>query len=129
MSTQLPSTQGAMDSCITFEQLLHDFPLLMRKIDGIVKTLEEPPGQSKKGASQHAVEIPVSIKRASIITNLSVPTLYGKVSRREIPFNKRGSRLYFYESELATWIKQGRVKTVSEIEAEADAYLQTRKKA
>jgi hypothetical protein len=37
-------------------------------------------------------------------------------------------RLYFSKQDLFLWVKEGRRKTVSEIEAEADCFLQTKQK-
>jgi len=60
-----------------------------------------------------------TIQEASEFLNLSVPTIYSKVSRGEIPVMKQGKRLYFSSVELMQFIKDGRRKTNSEIEAEA----------
>lgn len=59
----------------------------------------------------------ININGASLITGLSVATIYSKVSKREIPYNKpKGSkRLYFSKSELTEFIKKGRVKTTEEV--------------
>lgn len=46
-------------------------------------------------------------------------TFYGYVHRKEIPFHKRGKKLYFLKSEIDEWLKAGRKKTVDEIEADA----------
>jgi len=60
--------------------------------------------------------------------NLSIPTVYSKVSRNELPVMKRGKRLYFSKLELLEYLKGGRKKSVAEIEAEADALLSKNKK-
>ncbi len=65
----------------------------------------------------------LTIQEASDFLNLKVPTLYSKVSRNEIPYMKRAKRLYFSKSELMEYIKEGRHKTVSEMEQEAGSYL------
>lgn len=70
----------------------------------------------------------LTIKEASEFLKLSVPTLYTKVSRNELPFMKQGKRLYFSSTELMDYIKQGRKKTDAEIQAEAEAYLSNNKK-
>lgn len=64
----------------------------------------------------------ININGASMITGLSVPTIYSKVSKREIPFSKpKGSkRLYFSKSELTEFIKTGRVKTAEEVYRDAE---------
>jgi predicted DNA-binding transcriptional regulator AlpA len=51
-------------------------------------------------------------------------TIYGKVSKRIIPFHKKGRELFFLKSEIDAWLKEGRRKTNREIEAEASEYLQ-----
>jgi hypothetical protein len=55
------------------------------------------------------------------------PTVYGWVHSSIIPFHKRAKKLFFLKSEIDTWLKTGRKKTVAEIAAEADQYLQTKK--
>ena len=70
----------------------------------------------------------LTIQEASKYLFLTVPTLYSKCSKREIPFCKRNGRLYFSSSELVDYIKQGRKKSNAEIEGEADTYLLTNKK-
>ena len=65
----------------------------------------------------------LTIQEAAKVINLSVPTIYGLVSRSEIPVCKKSKRLYFSKQELMTWIKSGRKKTNDEIEAEANKQL------
>jgi len=71
---------------------------------------------------------PLSISEAADFLNLSVPTLYSKVSRGELPVMKRGKRLYFSLPELSDYLKAGRKKSNAEIAAEADQYLIKSKK-
>lgn len=70
----------------------------------------------------------LTVPQAAEFLSLSIPTVYGLVSRAELPVNKRGKRLYFSKQELTDWIKQGRKKTLSETATEAEAYLIDRKK-
>jgi len=71
----------------------------------------------------------LTIQQAAEFLSLSVPTLYSKVSRGELPVMKRSKRLYFSRTELMEYIKEGRKKTNAEIEQEAEAYLLNNKKA
>lgn len=48
----------------------------------------------------------LTVKQVANLLSLSVPTIYGYVSRHEIPFSKRGKRLYFSKQDLMNWIKQ-----------------------
>lgn len=70
----------------------------------------------------------LTIQEASDFLKLSVPTLYSKVSRNELPYMKQGKRLYFSSKELMEYVKQGRKKTDVEIQAEADTYLSNKRK-
>nr|WKN35057.1 helix-turn-helix domain-containing protein [Tunicatimonas sp. TK19036] len=60
----------------------------------------------------------LTVQEAASFLNLAVPTIYGLVSRREIPFSKKGKRLYFLKEELTEWVQTGRKRTVAEIEKE-----------
>ena len=70
----------------------------------------------------------LNIQQAATLLGLSVATLYSKVSKAEIPVSKQGNRLYFSKQELTNWIKTGRKKTISEMQADAEKYLHTKNK-
>lgn len=70
----------------------------------------------------------LTIQEAAELLCLTVPTLYSKVSKGELPVMKRSKRLYFSRTELLEYIKQGKRKSSAEIEAEADAYLSNKKR-
>ena len=71
----------------------------------------------------------LTIKQAGELLSLSVPTLYGLVSKQAIPVSKKGKRLYFSKDELTGWIKAGRKLTITEIESQAGSYLGKKKGA
>ncbi len=84
----------------------------------------------KTGISQPTPEtrrIPVNIDRIVEVTHLAKPTLYGLVSAKKIPHFKQGKKLLFFEDEIIDWIRQGKRKTLAEIEAEADAHIERRR--
>lgn len=68
----------------------------------------------------------LTIQQAAAFLCLSVPTIYSKVSKRELPYMKQGKRLYFSKSELSEYLKSGKKKT--SVEMEAENYLVTTKK-
>jgi excisionase family DNA binding protein len=70
----------------------------------------------------------LTIKQAGELLNLSVATIYGLVHKADIPVSKKGKRLYFSKQELLDWVKDGRKKTHSEIAAEADNYLNKKRR-
>ena len=100
---------------LTFDQLPEAVSRLFIKLDNIEKLL------SQKEESQREQSQPINVQEAASYLNLSIPTIYGLVSRRDIPFNKKGKRLYFFKSELDEWIKAGRKKTVAEIKKEVQS--------
>lgn len=71
----------------------------------------------------------LTIQEAAEFLSLTVPTMYSKVSKGELPVMKRSKRLYFSRTELLEYLKDGRKKSNAEIEAEAKAYLSNNKKA
>ena len=73
-------------------------------------------------------ELLLTVKEAAKFLSLSVPTIYGLISKNEIPFMKRSKRCYFSKIELMEYVKQGRRKTTAEIEAETDAFIRSKKK-
>jgi len=107
---------------ITFEQTQQDVAEIKnsnKRIEALLLQRAEPLQESDN---------PLSIKDVAELTGLSVATLYGYCQRREIPYHKRGNRLRFFKLEIINWIRTGRVKTVSEIEADTDAYLSNKNK-
>jgi excisionase family DNA binding protein len=70
----------------------------------------------------------LTIQEAAEFLRLTVPTMYSKVSKGELPVMKRGKRLYFSRNELLEYLKEGRKKSNAEIEQEAKAYLSNNKK-
>ncbi|MGE4433774.1 MAG: helix-turn-helix domain-containing protein [Bacteroidales bacterium] len=70
----------------------------------------------------------LTIQEAAEFLSLTVPTMYSKVSKGELPVMKRSKRLYFSRTELLDYLKDGRKKSNAEIEQEAKAYLLNNKK-
>ena len=94
---------------ISFENLPQAVSLLLEKVETLeqlLKSQQNPALPSDK---------PLTISQAAEFVNLTVPTLYGFVSKRTIPFSKVGKRLYFSENELTSWIQNGRQQTRDEL--------------
>lgn len=62
----------------------------------------------------------LSIEEAAEFLNLSKPTLYRLVSERNIPFAKKGKRLYFSKERLTEWVESGEVRTQAQIKKEVN---------
>ena len=74
---------------------------------------------SKQSEPQPADERLFSQKAAKHL-GIELPTLYGKVSHRTIPYHKPpgSKKLVFLKSELDEYLAQGRRKTVKELQEE-----------
>jgi excisionase family DNA binding protein len=71
----------------------------------------------------------LTIQEAAKLLHLTVPTIYTKTSKGELPgVCKQGKRLYFDKQALTDWIRSGRKKTNAEIIAGAESYLNSKKK-
>lgn len=91
-----------------------DLPIILGSIEARLENIEKILEKVSSGKTEFENDL-VTIEEASSFLKLSVATVYSKVCRNELPFNKNGKRLYFFKSELMEWIKAGRVKTVDEI--------------
>ena len=110
-----------MDDNITFDQLPNAVFQLYEKLNSIENLLLNQTSQSESDQL-------LSIQQAGELIKLSVPTIYGYVSRNEIPFSKKGKRLYFSKQELFHWIQEGRKKTISETKEEANTFVKIKHK-
>lgn len=71
---------------------------------------------------------PNDIDEIANYTGYTKPTIYGYCQKNEIPYYKKNGRLFFFKSEIIEWIKQGKVRTISETKAEVDSFLSKRSK-
>lgn len=110
-----------MDNNLSFEQLPNAVFQLYEKLNTIENLLLNQTNQPESDQL-------LTIQQAGELIKLSVPTLYGYVSRNQIPFSKKGKRLYFSKQQLFDWIQEGRKKTIAEIQGEANTYLKSSKK-
>ncbi|WP_207424996.1 helix-turn-helix domain-containing protein [Pedobacter sp. SYSU D00535] len=106
---------------LTFEQLPEAIRVLIEKVNNIEALLTD---LRQKESDEDKI---YTVAEAAAFLNLSIHTIYSKVSRQEIPVNKQGKKLYFYKSELIQWIRAGKVKTTAELELEANGFLEKRK--
>ena len=78
--------------------------------------------QNKNAIIEHPEQL-LTVEETAQFLNLTVATIYSKVSKAELPVMKRGKRLYFSSTELMAYLKNGRKKSNAEIEQAAEAYL------
>lgn len=106
-------------TAISFNDLPDAVTELTRKVDELYKVIN-------KVQQQETADHFLTVEQTAEFLTLSVPTIYSKVSRRELPYMKRGKRLYFARKDLEVYLQGGRVKTVVELEAEAGNHLNRR---
>jgi excisionase family DNA binding protein len=98
------------------------FEIIEQKLEKLTQLIEKlitNQIEIKKGNEKEII----SIDEASSFLYLAKPTVYGYVSKRNIPHFKKGKRLYFIKEDLFKWVQEGKVKTVKEIENDARNYF------
>jgi len=107
---------------LTFEQLPQAVTMLTKEVSELKQLLLQNSNLQQVAPQDQLF----TIQQAAEFLGLTVPTMYTKVSKGELPVMKRGKRLYFSHSELLEYLKTGRKKSNAEIEAEAAKYLQNK---
>lgn len=97
----------------------------LSNIENLILDLKHKP---QTIASPEQPEQLLTVQETADLLKLTVPTIYSKVSKGELPVMKRGKRLYFSSAELLDYLKQGRKMSNAQIEQEAEAYLSNNKK-
>ena len=113
-----------MTENLTFDQLPKAVIMLTKEVSELKRLLIE----KQKQTPTEQTEQLLTIQEAAQFLNLTVPTIYSKVSKGELPVMKRSKRLYFSSTELMEYLKEGRKKSNAEIEKEAEAYLSNNRK-
>ena len=114
-----------MEQNLTFDQLPKAVTMLTNEISELKRVLLE----KREEQPSEQPETFLNIQEAASLLRLTVPTIYSKHSKGELPgVCKRGKRLYFSKQSLIEWVKEGHKKSNAEIEQEAEAYLSNNKK-
>lgn len=94
----------------SFDKTMSDISERLERVENLLLLVTMPP----KPQSDL-----LTITEASEMLNLSVPTIYTKVSLRQLPHQKRGKKLYFSREELTAFVKAGKRLTTDEIKLQA----------
>jgi len=78
--------------------------------------------------SQPETDQLLTVQGAAEFLSLSVPTVYGLISKGELPVMKRSKRCYFSKKDLMAYLRQGRKITNRETEQVANDYLTAKAK-
>lgn len=64
----------------------------------------------------------LNIEEVSLLIGYKKTSVYGLVKKNKIPYHKKG-KLFFLESEIMEWLKNGKKTTSEDINKRADEYL------
>ena len=101
---------------ISFESLPQIVQELSSKIDNITMLLQLTNPDVKQSDL-------LTIQEAASFLNLSKHTLYNKANKNELPYMKKGKRLYFSRAELMAYIKSGKRSSIQEIQEQSNHLL------
>lgn len=97
------------------------FEIILERLDRIERLLINQ-AQKPNALAEDGNEF-MNIKEVSAYLYLSVATIYGKVSKGELPNYKRGKRLMFKKSEIDDWITKGKRMSYDEIKEAANIHM------
>lgn len=97
----------------------------LSNIESLLLDIKHTP---KAGGNANETDELLTVQDAAKFLSLSVPTIYGLISKNELPVMKRSKRCYFSKIELINYLKQGRKKTIAETGNAADDYVKGKAK-
>jgi excisionase family DNA binding protein len=100
---------------ITFENLPSAVGRLLTQMDRIEQQLKAALPVSNNSPQAELL----NVEQAAQLMGVAVQTVYGYVTRREIPHIKRKKRLLFDRVELMAWVREGKRLTADDMQAEA----------
>jgi excisionase family DNA binding protein len=103
------------------------FEVIEARLNNIETLLLDIKHNPKEQSQQAETDELLTVQNAAKFLSLSVPTVYGLISKGELPVMKRSKRCYFSKVELIDYLKQGRRKTLAETAIEAERYCKTKK--
>jgi len=54
------------------------------------------------------------VSQVASLLNLTVPTVYSIISKRELAFIRKSKRVYVLKQDLIDYLKEGRIRTTRE---------------
>jgi excisionase family DNA binding protein len=92
-----------MEEKLTFDKLPEAVAMLIKEVRELKRLLaekQEPPTEQPDQL--------LTVHEAAEFLSLTVPTIYSKASKGELPVMKRSKRLYFSRTELMEYLKNGK---------------------
>jgi excisionase family DNA binding protein len=109
---------------ITFETMPKAMAYLISKVEALEKVLLE---KSEEPAIPVDRWFNIDELKEYLPDHPAKATIYGWVSKREIPFHKGGKKLRFLQSDIDTWLSRGKHRSENELKDEANEYCRTKR--
>ncbi len=111
---------------ITFDNLPEAVTQLLQEVAYIKNHLLNQSASTPESMQYPAENKFLTVTEVSQMLNISTGAIYNMTSTRQIPFFKKGGRVYFDKKEIDEWIRQDRRKTIKQLQVEAE--METGKK-
>jgi predicted DNA-binding transcriptional regulator AlpA len=108
---------------IPFEQTQQDVAEVKKDLKELKALLQI------KDENQPSADDPKTIDEIVELTGYTKPTIYGYCQKNKIPYHKKNGRLFFFKSEIIVWIKEGKQKTILEVNKNVDDLLSNKLKS
>lgn len=108
---------------LSFDQIPEAICTLFAKMENIECLLVD----AAKKPNQEEDQI-FTVEECAEFLKLAKPTIYGLINKGQIPVMKRSKRCYFSKAELIKYLQEGKQKSHSEIEVNANSYQRAKAK-
>ena len=108
-----------MEQTLTLEQM----PRMIELISSKLETIEWLIKQQKPSQQFEETDEILGVEETAEFLGLKKQTIYQKRMSGELPFMKRGKKLYFSKKELTAYLKEGKGMSNREILEEANNFL------
>ncbi len=108
---------------ITFDNLPEAVKHLIKDVEEIKNLLLNQSASRKpiinKGGADNDI---LNVEDVAKILDIEKGTVYNLTHKRQIPYFKRGGRIYFDRVEITEWIRSDRRKTVRQLQDETNQW-------
>jgi excisionase family DNA binding protein len=108
------------NDAITFDNLPKAVSRLLQDVEVIKNLLLNNPTHTKTDPVQTTEKDILTVSDISRKLGITKGGVYNLTHMRQIPYYKKGGRIYFDAKELDAWIRSDRRKTIKELQDEAD---------
>jgi len=99
------------------------FEIIIERLDKIEIILFEILKKASSESQSSNSEEFMTVEQLSDYLTLARQTIYGLCSGRELPYLKRGKRLYFNKNDIDNWLKSSKRKAKFELQEEAAEFV------